>query len=66
MVLTGQWSLQVFSLGAVLGVLVTAIFEAYSPTRLSKLAFNMGAILLTALVVVLLVFHPWKRLNLVL
>ena len=53
-ILTGRWSLQIFSAGAVLSVIGTIFFAIYSPSLLGKLAFNVGAILLTALTAIAL------------
>jgi hypothetical protein len=46
---SGRWSLQIFSMGAVLSEIGTVVFAIYSPSVSTKLAFNVGAILLTAL-----------------
>jgi hypothetical protein len=46
---TGKWSLQIFSIGAVLSVAGTIVFATCSPSLLGKLALNAGVILLTAL-----------------
>ena len=54
MIDTGRWSLQIFSLGAVLSVLVTTVFHAYDLNVFGKLTFVLVAVLLTSLATVLL------------
>ena len=58
---TGQWSLQIFSIGAVLSVLLTLVFAAHSFSFVEKLAFNLGAITLTALLAITLTDWSQRR-----
>jgi len=51
---TGRWSLQIFAFGAVLSEVGTVAFVIYAPCLLLKNAFNVGAVLLTALVAIVL------------
>jgi hypothetical protein len=52
MIKTGRWSLQIFSLGTVLSLIVTVIFATGSLSLIDKLVVNLGAVLLTALAAV--------------
>ena len=54
LITTGRWSLQIFSISAVLSVVVTAIFAIYHCTIVEKLALNALAVLLTALTAIVL------------
>jgi protein-S-isoprenylcysteine O-methyltransferase Ste14 len=51
---TGRWPLQIFSMGAILSVIVTVFFSTYSLSLPEKLAFNFAVIFLTALAAVAL------------
>jgi OpgC protein len=58
---TGQWSLPIFSIGAILSVFLTVAFAAHSFSFLEKLAFNLGAITVTALVAITLADSSQRR-----
>jgi hypothetical protein len=62
MIKTGRWSLQIFSLGTVLSLIVTIIFATRSASLIEKLIVNFSAVLLTALAAVALVkyYRPAK------
>jgi hypothetical protein len=62
MIKTGRWSLQIFSLGTVLSLIVTIIFATRSLSLIDKLIVNFGTVLLTALAAVALAkyYRPAK------